>query len=333
MSRIRAGVIGLGVGEQHAAAYAAHPDAELVALCDLDEERLASVGAAHPQARQAASAEEILDDPDIDAVSIASYDSFHHEQVKRALENGKHVFVEKPLCQHEHEALELHALLAERPELVLSSNLLLRVSPRFELLKSWIDGGRFGRIYHLHGAYDYGRLWKLTEGWRGDLDTYSVTLGGTVHILDLLLWLTGDAVERVTARGNHMVTEGTKFRFDDFVTATLELRSGAIATVAANFGCVHPHFHELEVWGTEATFMNGLEDATLWTGDPPAPERVDAAYPGVRKGDLIASFVDAANGGGTPLVTATEVFDVMAACFAIDRAAASGEPVAAEPFG
>ncbi|MDX6650817.1 MAG: hypothetical protein QOJ97_2768 [Solirubrobacteraceae bacterium] len=327
-------MIGLGVGEQHAAAYAAHPEAEVVALCDLSEERLATVGAEHPGARLLASADELIAAPDIDAVSIASYDSFHHAQVKRALEAGKHVFVEKPLCQHENEAHELHALLRERPDLVLSSNLLLRVSPRFELLKRWVDEGRFGQIYYLEGAYDYGRLWKLTEGWRGDLDTYSVTLGGTVHIVDLLLWLTRDSVERVIARGSRLATQGTKFRFDDLVTATLELRSGAIANVTANFGCVHPHFHEVELWGTEATFQNAPGAATLWTdqGDGPVAEPVDAPYPDVPKGALIGSFVDAVTAGTGPTVTAKEVFDVMAVCFAIDKAAASGERVEVHRF-
>lgn len=331
---MRTGVIGLGVGEQHAAAYAAHPDAEVVALCDLDEDRLAAVGAAHPGARLTTVAEEILDDPEIEAVSIASYDSFHHAQVKHALEADKHVFVEKPLCQHESQARELWALLRERPELVLSSNLLLRVSPRFELVKRWIDDGRFGRIYYLEGEYDYGRLWKLTEGWRGDLDVYSVTLGGTVHIVDLLLWMTGDRVERVTARGNRIVTEGSKFRFDDLVVATLELQSGVIAKVGANFGCVHPHYHDVKVFGSKATFVNGLGDGVLWTDDGkgPVPERVPAPYPGVRKGDLIGSFISAATRGRPPIVVAEEVFEVMAVCFAIDRAAASGEPVAVEPF-
>ncbi|MEX2195764.1 MAG: Gfo/Idh/MocA family oxidoreductase [Thermoleophilaceae bacterium] len=332
---LRAGVIGLGVGEQHADAYAAHPQAEVAALCDLDEAKLNAVGERHPGARLTASAEELLADDAIDIVSVASFDSFHHEQVKRAIERGKHVFVEKPLCQHEWEARELAEALQAQPGLVLSSNLLLRVSPRFEQVKRWVEQDRFGRIYFLEGAYDYGRLWKLTEGWRGDLDHYSVTLGGTVHVVDLLLWLTGDRVKSVTARGNRIASEGTKFRFDDLVAATLELESGAVAQVTANFGGVHPHYHEVEVWGTQATFVNGLESGTLWTegADGAVPEAVDTPYPGVRKGDLVASFVDAAAGGGPPIVTAAEVFEVMAVCFAIDRAAASGETVEPERFG
>jgi predicted dehydrogenase len=332
---MRAAVIGLGVGEQHAAAYAEHPSVDLAVLCDLDEARLKEVGAAYAGVRLTTSAADVLDDPEVDIVSIASYDSDHHEQVMRAIERGKHVFVEKPLCQTARQAREIHAALAGRPELVLSSNLLLRASPRFELLKRWIDDGRFGRVYYTEGDYDYGRLWKLTEGWRGDLEAYSVTLGGTIHLIDLLLWLTGDRVVRAQATANRLVTEGSKFRFDDLVVAILELESGGTMKVAANFGCVHPHYHDVQVFGTKATFVNGLDAATLWTdpGEGARSERVEAAYPGVRKGHLIRSFVDAATGDGAPLVTADEVFHVLAVCFAIDRAAETGAAVEVEAFG
>ena len=175
---VRVGVIGLGVGERHAEAYAASPDCELVALCDLDQEKLDRAGERHPGVSVARSADELLDDGTIDALSIASYDSDHYEQVRRAIAAGKHVFVEKPLCQTEEQAREIHALLAAKPELVLSSNLILRLSPRFRLLKEWLGAGRLGTPYYLEADYEYGRLWKLTEGWRGDLDTYSVVLGG-----------------------------------------------------------------------------------------------------------------------------------------------------------
>src|SRR5688500_1301524 len=95
----RVGVIGLGVGEAHAEAYASHPDCVLVALCDNDGDRLAALASRYPQARAIADAEELLKDPDIDVVSIASYDDAHAAQATTALEYGKHVFVEKPLCR------------------------------------------------------------------------------------------------------------------------------------------------------------------------------------------------------------------------------------------
>lgn len=333
---VRAAVIGLGVGEQHAAAYAAHPDAEVVALCDIDEERLAEVGRRYPRARRTADAHELLGASDIDAVSIASFDDVHHEQIMAALSSGKHVFVEKPLCLTADETADIRGALAARPDLVLSSNLILRMSPRFVWLKERIEAGELGRLYHVEGDYEYGRLAKLTDGWRGRLPHYSVVLGGGVHMVDLLLWLTGDRVVEVAAYGNRISTEGSRFRFDDMVVAVLSFESGMVGKVSANFGCVHPHFHGLTVYGTKATFINRPGDAEYWTRREDEGQAtvdsapVKAAYPGVGKGDLIASFICAVNGQGEPVVSADEVFDVMYVCLAIERAAREGRAVAVE---
>ncbi|MGH3050587.1 MAG: Gfo/Idh/MocA family protein, partial [Gaiellaceae bacterium] len=239
---------------------------------------------------------------------------------------GKHVFVEKPLCTRREEAEELRELLAERPDRVLSSNLVLRASPRFRLVKELVDSGRLGRLYYAEADYDYGRLHKITEGWRGDLPHYSVVLGGGVHVVDLLLWLTGRRVVEVTAYGNRIASEGTKFRFDDLVVALLRFEDGMLGKVAANFGSATPHFHAVQLYGTEATFVNGPEQA--WLVDRERREPVDAPYPGVGKGELIPAFVDAVLGRGRLTVEPAEVFAALDVCFAIDEAAERGRAVA-----
>ena len=163
MSKLRAAVIGLGVGEEHIAGYEAHPDCEVVAICDVSTERLAEVGERHPGPRRTDRPDELLRDPEVDVVSVASYDDAHFEQVKTALEHGKHVFVEKPLCLHQAEAEQIHALLREHSDLRLSSNLPLRASPRFVRLRELIESGELGDIYYLECDYDYGRLQKITS--------------------------------------------------------------------------------------------------------------------------------------------------------------------------
>ncbi len=319
-------MIGLGVGAQHAALYAGHPDCELVALCDLDEARLAEMQGRFPDARTTTDATELLTAGDIDLVSIASYDDRHHEQVVLALENGKHAFVEKPLCLKREEADEIRTLLVAHPDLVLTSNLLLRASPRFLALKRLVGTGRLGRLFYLEADYDYGRLEKITEGWRGDLPYYSVMLGGGVHVVDLLLWLSGERVVEVVAYGNRIASEGTKFRFDDLVVGLLRFESGALGKVSANFGAVMPHFHAVELYGTDGTFVNGIGDATLYTRD--TQTQIDDAYPGVPKGALIPSFVDAVLGRGPAAVSPDEVFATLDVCFALEEAARTGGAVA-----
>jgi predicted dehydrogenase len=318
---VRAAVIGLGVGEQHIAGWNAHPACEVVAICDLDPERLAR----HPDIPGTTDPDEILADPDIDAVSIASYDDAHFAQIHTALAQGKHVFAEKPLVLHAGEADAIAAQLRANPQLRLSTNVPLRLSPRFERLRAAIAGGELGTLFHLEGDYDYGRRHKLTDGWRGRIPYYSVVLGGAIHMVDLLLWLSGERVtEVVAAVGNDIATRGTAFRHDDFVTALLATESGATIKVNANLGCVSPHFHAVRVYGTEGTFINGMPDGVLHR--PGRSEPVTDPYPGVHKGDLIFGFAEAILTGAPSPVSEVDVFNTLSVCLAIDAARATGRP-------
>lgn len=319
---IRIGIIGLGVGEAHIAGYEAHPECHVVALCDFAEEKLAMAREKYPGKQCTANANDILDDPSIDVVSIASFDSYHHEQIIRAIENNKHVFVEKPLCIYEHEARDIRKALNARPHLQMSSNLILRKSPRFIELREMILSGVLGQVYSFEGDYNYGRLHKITEGWRGKEEFYSVMYGGGVHIIDLMLWLTQERVVEVSAQGNRICSSGTGFRFNDMVTSVARCESGMTAKISANFGCVFPHFHRLAVYGTQATYINDLPNAKLYTSRDPLviPRDITTAYPGTHKGDLLYSFIDAIAHKKTPEVHAEDVFASMSVCFAIEKA-------------
>src|SRR4051812_29090060 len=100
MSDVHIGVVGLGYwGPNLARNFAALPGAQLTWLCDGRQEMLDRHGAAHPQARTTAALEDLLDDPRLDAVVLATPVPTHAELAVRVLEAGKHCFVEKPLAQ------------------------------------------------------------------------------------------------------------------------------------------------------------------------------------------------------------------------------------------
>ena len=320
---LRAGIIGLGVGEQHIAGYRAHPGCEVVAICDIDAERLEQVGERQGVAWRTTEAAELLASREIDMVSVASYDDAHFEQIRAALESGKHVFAEKPLVLYEEEAGELRAVLAAHPELVLSSNVPLRESPRFLDLRERVRAGELGELFHVEGDYEYGRRHKLTDGWRGRIPYYSVVLGGAIHVIDLLLWITGRRVVEVSsAMGSRIATRGTRFAHDDFVLATLRFEGGMTGKVTANLGCVTPHFHQIKLYGTDGTFVNGMPDAVIHRAGGSEP--ITTAYPGMTKGALIESFVERIVTGTPAKVTADDVFATLDVCFAIERALREG---------
>lgn len=331
---IRAGVIGLGVGERHIGGYEKHPECRVTRLADFDAAKRREVGGRHPGRQIDADAAAILDDPEIGIVSIASYDQHHFAQIMHALERDKHVFVEKPLVLREDHARAVRTRLREKPHLKLSSNLILRRCPRFRKLRAAVAAGDYGRLFHVVADYQYGRIHKLLGGWRGNLPGYSLVLGGAVHMVDLVLWLTGDRAVEVQAMGNRIATADGAFRNLDLVQALVRFESGLVATIGVNGGCVRPHFHKLELYGTGATFVNGLESAFVYRDrDPGAqPEAITEAYPGVDKGDLLKDFVDAVLDDRAPEVGVDDIFRTLAICFAIERAAHEGRSVAVEEF-
>ena len=327
--KLNVGIIGLGVGEQHIAGYHNHPNCKVVALCDFSEEKYKMAKEKYPGMKVVRDADELLNDPYIDVVSIASYDHYHYEQIIRAIENDKHVFVEKPFCLFEHEAVEIRSKLIKKPYLKMSSNLVLRKSLRFMLLKEMIQEGVFGELFYLEGDYNYGRLHKITDGWRGKMDFYSVVYGGGVHIVDLLMWVTGDTIVEVVSYGNRIVTKDTRFRFNDLNVSLLKFKSNAIAKVSANFGCVFPHFHGLCVYGTRATFINGMEYGMFFDSRNNSGlfKKITEPYPGVHKGALIYSFVDSILSNSQSDVMADDIFNSMSVCFAIEKASTISDKV------
>ncbi len=332
MAQFRVGIIGLGIGEKHLTAYQAHPECEVVALCDFSEEKLAMARKKYPEITLTHKAHDLLEDPDINLISIASYDNYHYEQCVEAINNNKHIFVEKPFCLFEREATHVSKLLREKQDLKMSSNLVLRTSPRFQKLRQMISDGEMGDLFYIEGDYNYGRLHKITDGWRGKIDFYSVFYGGGLHLVDLLLWLTDDQVVEVSAYGNQIASRGSDFKYNDMVVALLKFQSGMIGKVTANFGCVFPHFHNMQIYGTNATFINSKEHGILIESrerDVPA-KQVTEVYPGTVQGNVVSSFVDSLLGKTTPLVTAEDVFNVMCVCFAVEKAAHQSEAVMVE---
>lgn len=342
---VSVGVIGLGVGKEHLRACLEHPDCADVWACDLDGQKLEEAKKEFPKLKRVSTdASDILKDPAVDIVCIASYDNFHCQQILTALKNGKHVFVEKPVCLNLTEAIEIREAVA-KSRLKISANHIMRSYPRFTWLKRAIEKGELGRLYLLEGDYNYGRIEKIINGWRGKMPGYSAVLGGALHLIDLIWWICGDTVEEVFGWGNNIVTEDTPITFFDNVSSLLRFKNGVLAKIGVNFGCVYPHFHKLCVYGTKATFENGLECGYLFESrdintsysaneqrENPKPREINQQYPGLNKGALMSEFISAVVKGSEPLVKIEEIFKVMSVCFAIEESSKSGKPVKVKYF-
>jgi predicted dehydrogenase len=114
-------------------------------LCDLDDELRSQFTSRYPSARVTASLEEVLADPEVQGVVIATPVPTHFALAKQALEAGKHVLVEKPPAMRAAEIDELVALAADR-DLVLMPGHLLLYHPAVRKLKELIDAGELGDV-------------------------------------------------------------------------------------------------------------------------------------------------------------------------------------------
>ena len=329
-------VVGLGIGEQHARMYATLPSCKVKLLVDLERSRAENLAGLIPDSEAGTDLDEALGREDIDVVSIASYDDVHFEQVMRSLSAGKHIFVEKPLCRTAGELAQIRTALDAKPSLHLASNLVLRGAELYRWLREEIVSGAFGEIYAFDGDYLYGRLHKITEGWRGATEDYSVMLGGGIHMIDLMLWLTGQRPVLVHAAGNRICARDSDFRYDDFVAATMTFASGMVGRIAANFGCVHRHQHVVRIFGTQKTFV--LDDAgprMMTSRDPVEPglevapiQPVNLATQPAHKGALIPAFVEGIVSNKSPRTADLQAtLDAIAIAAACDEAVSRSAPV------
>lgn len=328
MKTLGVAVIGLGVGKQHALAYLRSGKCKVRWLYDLDTKVVDRLLEELGEGARADSLDDIFTDKSVDVVSIASYDDAHFEQVVSALHAKKHVFVEKPMCRSLRELEVIKEIWESVKNCRLVSNLVLRAAPVYQWLKRTIDVGQLGDLYAFDGDYLYGRIHKITEGWRNTVDNYSVMQGGGVHLVDLMLWLTGQKPTSVNAVGNRICTAGTEFRYKDYVSATFQFDSGLVGRVTANFGCVHQHQHVVRIFGTRATFIYDDEGARLHTTRDPAASAESLHLPALpaTKGDLIPDFVQAILEPHSNTQTQHD-FDVIAICLAADQAVAVGKAI------
>jgi predicted dehydrogenase len=121
---------------------------EAVAVCDLREDQLETIKRRYPTLRTTTRFSDLLDDPEIDAVAIATPVSTHAKLASAALEAGKHVFVEKPLAASSAEAEDLISI-ANREGLVLMPGHTFLYSPPVNLIRSLIESGELGEIYFI----------------------------------------------------------------------------------------------------------------------------------------------------------------------------------------
>ncbi|HMJ04251.1 MAG TPA: Gfo/Idh/MocA family oxidoreductase [Conexibacter sp.] len=210
------GVVGLGYwGPNLARNFDALPSATLRWCCDADEAIRARYAAQYPATRFTAKLDDLLDDPELDAIVLATPVPTHGTLAVRVLEAGKHCFVEKPLAQSVADA-EAAVAAAARTERVLMVGHLLEYHPAVTRLKEIADAGELGSIHYIYSnRLNLGRL-------RAD-ENALWSLGA--HDISVILRLADEEPHDVSARGEAYMRSGV----EDVVFAFLRFPSGLAA--------------------------------------------------------------------------------------------------------
>jgi len=248
---VRVAVVGLGYwGPNLARNLAAIPGCELAWLCDASEQARARVAAMFPAARTSGELGELLADPALDAVVIATPVPTHAELAIAVAESGKHCFVEKPLATNAADA-ERAVVAAERAGRVLMVGHLLEYHPAVARLKELIAGNELGELYYVYGnRLNLGKL-------RAD-ENALWSLGA--HDVSVALHLIGEEPEECLAHGASFVRAGVQ----DVVFCYLRFPSGIVAHLHLSW--LDPHKERrLTVVGSRrmATFDDMLIEGKL----------------------------------------------------------------------
>ena len=212
------GVVGLGYwGHNLLRGLMELPEVEVRYICDLDEERLATLGRRCPSATPTNRYEELLADPTLDAVVIATPVFTHFELAAAALDAGKHTFVEKPFAPSAAQAGELMELADDR-DLRLMCGQTFLYSPPVREVKRLIDTDELGEIFFISSSRVNLGLHQRDVSVIWDLGPHDFSI--------LLHWLE-EMPESITAVGRDSIVPG----IHDVAFMTMQFPSGIVANV------------------------------------------------------------------------------------------------------
>ena len=325
--KLNVGVIGLGVGFHHLKCFMQNKFCKVISVCDFDKKKINKIKSKFPKLKTTLVDKDVIEDKEIDIVCIASYDNYHCNQIIESVKNKKHIFVEKPICTNYNEYIKIKNILNKNPKIKISSNFILRGAPQFIQLNKMVKEKKIGKVYYISGEYNYGRLNKITKGWRGKLSNYSVTHGGAIHIIDLALSILKKTPQKVVALGNNISTAQTNFSSNDITNSLIKFKDGTILNVTSNFGCVVPHHHIFKLYGTKSTFIQEYNKAIVYSSREKNKKvvKIKNNYLKKNKKKILESFIDSLIFKKKPLVSRTDVLSSMAISIAIDKSIKSNK--------
>jgi len=249
---IKVGLLGAGrIGNVHAKSIAANADSQLVAVSDVNTAAAQTLAAAY--GAQARSSQEIITDPSIDAVLIASSTDTHAGLIEAAAAAGKAVLCEKPVDLSLERALACQAAVSKTGKPVMIG-FNRRFDPNFAALKQAFDQGDIGK----------GELLSVTSFDPSPPPVSYINVSGglfrdmAIHDFDMACWIFGGVPEAVTAVGSSIVDPAIGAAGDvDTAVITLHYADGRIAVIKNSRRAVYGYDQRLELLGATGLLQAG----------------------------------------------------------------------------
>lgn len=221
-----------------------------------------------------ASREELLSDPEIDIVLVATTNDTHAEICKDALRHGKHVLCEKPVTMSSEELLEVMAVAKESGK-VFTVDQNRRVNRDYVLMRRQVEAGLIGKPYVIESRVEGSR--GMPEGWRcNKAQGGGMMLDWGVHLIDQILYMSDAKVENVFCK---MYSVNYPEVEDNFrLTMTMSDGLTAHIEVSTNNFILHPRWYvlgtggtlQIDDWSCTGRVVRPLRAQNEWTVEIPA---------------------------------------------------------------
>ncbi|MGA2309165.1 MAG: Gfo/Idh/MocA family oxidoreductase [Candidatus Bathyarchaeia archaeon] len=222
MKKVRTAVIGTGFwGKNHARVYKELAETELLAICDIDAERASNV-AKQLGVTPYNSVEKMLKKEDIEAVSVCTWSTSLAKEAIKAVENGKHVLVEKPMAANTKQAEKLLAA-SEKMGVHLTVGFLMRFIPGLQHMKKAVENKSIGELVCATA--------KRVSQWPERIGDVGVVKDTAIHDIDVMLYLFNQDPIAVYAKTGSMRNK----KFEDYAQIMLAFEGGKSAFIESNW--------------------------------------------------------------------------------------------------
>lgn len=265
MDTVKVGIVGCGViGPAHIESYQKLDGVEVRWVCDLQEDRAGKRASEFGIANRTTDVQDLLKDPELDAISVCTDHGSHAQLVSAALDAGKHVLCEKALSSNKEGLDTMMRAHKRNGHLVFSGIFQHRFDQAYRYAKELIETNAFGTLLTCSLQMSCLRTddYYRSDPWRGTWENEGggVLINQAIHYVDILGWLTGGISEVRGCWAN--LSHGTTIETEDTVVAALSYQSGALGTIEATSSSTVLHWDpRISIRGT--TGMVELRDANL----------------------------------------------------------------------